>query len=290
MNSMSVGARALCAVVAVLVPAGVVAGCGGKEKSSSTSQQSKPPAKLSITATGSEKDLKFQAPPKATAGATEITFTNNAEAETGAQLLQIQGKREDAEIVAQLESATEGKAVASWFGAAGGVGALKPGENGTVTQELKPGTYYVVPSDSPAKGPLASFTVAPGQGGAKPPATNAKITATDYAFSGQNVKVGQPVEFRNEGKEWHHFIGAPIRGNATLDDVKKAIQENQGGGGGPLDERNSIETTVMNGGVSQISSPELKPGRWVFMCFVSDRGGGPPHAQKGMVSEIEVLE
>lgn len=285
--AMSVRSRALCVTLAVLVAAGIVAGCGGKEKSSGGQQQSKPPAKLSITATGSERDLEFQAPPKATAGPTEITFTNNAEGETGAQLLQIQGQREDAEIVAQLESAMEGEAVASWFAAAGGVGSLEPGENGTVTQELKPGTYYVVPSDGPAKGPLASFQVAPGQGG-KPPTADAKIVATDYAFSGQNVKVGQPIEFRNEGKEWHHFIGAPIKGDATLEEVKEALEQEEGQG--PIDERNGLETTVMNGGISQISSPELKPGRWVFMCFIADRGGGPPHVQKGMVSEIEVLE
>ena len=287
MQVKGIGIRAMCIALVALVPAGVMAGCGKKEKSSSSSQQKKPPAKLAITATGSGDDLKFQAPPKGMAGPAEITFTNNAESETGAQLLQIQGKREDAEIVAQLESATEGKAVASWFAAAGGVGSIEPGENRTVTQELKPGTYYVVPSEGPAKGPLASFQVAPGQAGT-PPTAPAKIIATDYAFSGQNVKVGQPIEFRNEGKEWHHFIGAPIKGDATLEEVKAALEKEEGQG--PIDEEAGLETAVMNGGVSQIASFDLKPGRWVFLCFVADRGGGPPHVQKGMVSEIEVLE
>jgi hypothetical protein len=33
---------------------------------------------------------------------------------------------------------------------------------------------------------------------------------------------------------------------------------------------------------------DLKPGRYAFYCFISDRQGGPPHAVKGMVAEVEV--
>lgn len=282
----------LCTVTAILVPAGVVAGCGGSGGSSSSSSQQKPPAKLAITATGAKDEIKFTVPPKGTAGPAEITLTNNAKTDTDAQLISVQGKREDAEVVAMFGTAVEGKAVASWFKAAGGVGTLGPGENGTVTQELKPGTYYVVSGESPPKGPLAKFTVAMSQSGgggqSKPPTAPGKIVATDYAFSGTNVKAGQPVEFSNEGKEWHHFIGAPIKGDATIEEVKKALDEEEGRG--PIDEKNGFETTVMDGGEKQIVQADLKPGRYAFFCFISDRGGGPPHVAKGMVSEIEVVE
>lgn len=281
----------LCTVTAILVPAGAMAGCGGSGGSSSPSSQQKPPAKLAITATGTKDEIKFTVPPKGTAGPAEITFTNNAKSEADAQLISVQGKREDAEVVAMLGTAIEGKAVASWFKAAGGVGSLEPGENGTVTQELKPGTYYVVGGDSPPKGPLAKFTVAMSQSGggqSKPPTAPGKIVATDYAYSGTNVKAGQPVEFSNEGKEWHHFIGAPIKGDATIEEVKKALEEEDESG--PVDLRNSFETPVMDGGEKQIVQADLKAGRYAFFCFISDRGGGPPHVAKGMVSEIEVVE
>ena len=33
---------------------------------------------------------------------------------------------------------------------------------------------------------------------------------------------------------------------------------------------------------------DLKPGRYAFYCFVSDREGGKPHALKGMVEEFKV--
>ena len=283
--------RVLSALVALAVPVGIAAGCGGSS-SKSKSSQNKPPAKLAITATGTEEELKFTAPPKATAGPAEITFTNNAKGEADAQLVMVQGKREDAEVSAMLATAMEGKAVASWFKAAGGVGSLKPGENGTVTQELKPGTYYVVGGENVPKGPLAKFTVAMGQGAGKPPTAPGKIVATDYAFSGQNVKAGQPVEFRNEGKEWHHFLAAQLKPGKTVEDAREFLQsEQQDESKAPFTgEENGLESTVMNGGVSQILDVDLKAGKYVFFCFVSDRGGGPPHVAKGMVSEITVTE
>jgi plastocyanin len=289
----------VCTAVAVLVPGGVIAGCGGSGSSSSQSQtQKKPPAKLEIKATGSGDELKFTVPPKAQAGPAEITFTNNAKDETDAQLISVQGKREDAEVVAQFTSAVQGKAVASWFKAAGGLGATKPGENATATQELKPGTYYVVSGEAPPKGPLAKIEVAMAQGGSSGgggsgggsqlPTVPAKVVATDYAFRGQNLKVGQPVEFTNQGKEWHHFIGAPIKGDATIEEIKKALEEERGEP--PIDEENEIETAVMDGGEKQIVQADLRPGRYAFFCFIADRGGGPPHTTKGMVSEITVTE
>jgi plastocyanin len=283
--------------VAILMPAGVVAGCGGSGggSSSSSSQQQKPPAKLEIKASGGEGDVKFTAPPKATAGPAEITFTNNAKSESDAQLISVQGKREDAEVVAMLGTAMEGKAVASWFKAAGGVGTLEPGENGTVTQELKPGTYYVVGGEDRPKGPLTKFQVAMSQSGgggqSKPPTAPAKVVATDYAFSGQNVKVGAPVEFSNEGKEWHHFVASPIKGDTKIEEIKKALgSEDEEASQSLIDEEAGFETTVMDGGISQIVDVDLKPGRYAFFCFISDRGGGPPHVAKGMISEVTVTE
>lgn len=101
--------------------------------------------------------------------------------------------------------------------------------------------------------------------------------------------VPEDVEFTNQGKEWHHFIGFPIKGDATIDEVRKELEKEEG----PpktVDQEAGIETTVLNGGIAQVASPELKPGRWAFFCFVSDRGGGPPHVAKGMASEITVTE
>jgi hypothetical protein len=45
---------------------------------------------------------------------------------------------------------------------------------------------------------------------------------------------------------------------------------------------------VIDGGGSQTIDLELEPGRYAVLCFVPDREGGPPHAFKGMISEVEV--
>ena len=42
------------------------------------------------------------------------------------------------------------------------------------------------------------------------------------------------------------------------------------------------------GGFSQSVKFEGGPGKYVFFCFVADKGGGPPHVAKGMVSEVTV--
>ena len=310
MGFKGVPMRFLCAVVALVVPAGLVAGCGGKGGGSSSVQKEKPPAKFQITATGSKDDLQFKPPQKTEPGPVEITFTNNAKTETDAQLIQVQGNREDAEIVAMLSEAVEGHAVASWFKAAGGVGTLEPGENGKAKQILDVGTYYVVGGDDPPKGPLAKFTVGMPQASSSSSSSSgsssssssslydlpkdlkvpAKIIATDYAFSGQNVRAGQPVEFRNEGKEWHHFIGGKVKGDATIEEIKKALESDEDEAQKLVNLRDGFETTVIDAGLSQVAEPNLEEGRYVFFCFVADRGGGPPHVAKGMVSEIKVTE
>ena len=45
---------------------------------------------------------------------------------------------------------------------------------------------------------------------------------------------------------------------------------------------------MLEGGESQLVTLNLKPGKYVLYCFISDRQGGPPHALQGMVDEVEV--
>ncbi len=56
----------------------------------------------------------------------------------------------------------------------------------------------------------------------------------------------------------------------------------------PIEEEGTQNTAVLEGGEGQVVTLDLKPGRYALLCFISDRQGGPPHAVKGMVDEIEV--
>ena len=272
--------RRVVTLSALALAALAVGACGDDEE----------PEKVAIEATGSGQEVKFTVPAEVKAGATEIEFTNSTQRENDAQLIRIEGEYSEDEVIGELGKAIEGQPVQDWFKAGGGVGATKPGETKTVTQELEAGTYYVVGRGEPAP-PLPKITVSD-DGGGELEEPDAKVTAQEYSFSGEGLKSGQQeVLLDNAGGQWHHFIAAPIAEGKTLEDVKAfAQEEGQPQGPPPIDEQSGFESTVLEGGTSQIVDVDLKPGKYAFLCFISDKQGGPPHVAKGMVSEVTVEE
>ena len=73
---------------------------------------------------------------------------------------------------------------------------------------------------------------------------------------------------------------------ATIEEVKKFFETEKGKP--PVDFESGFGSSVLDPGVSQVVEAELKAGTYAFVCFLPDREGGPPHFQRGMVSEIEV--
>ena len=269
-------------ILVALVLAGFATGCGDGDDSDGGPAE---PAAIVIEATSAEPPA-FEAPATARAGAATIEFTNTSDDEIDAQLVRVDGEREDADVLAELNKAKNGRRVARWFHGAGGAGATKPGETSTVTQVLEPGTYYVVGGDD-APDELAKIAVE-GEGGAELPEADGIVTATEYGFKGANLKAGgQRIEMRNEGRDWHHFLGAELKEGATIADARRFLTMQKGRD--PFaSQEGAIGTAVMDGGVSQVIELNLKPGRYALFCFISDREGGPPHIAKGMLSEVTV--
>jgi uncharacterized cupredoxin-like copper-binding protein len=262
----------------------IVTGCGDDDDEGSSGQSAKP-GSLAVKATGPKGAAQFTVPKKAPAGAVTVEFTNNAKEPLDSQLVKVEGEHSYDEVAAELGKAVRGKAVADWFVAAGGVATVEPGKTGSVTQDFEPGTYYVLGGNKAPKSP-ARFDVASGEGSTLPE-TDGTVVATEYKFTGDGLKAGKgKVELRNDGGNWHHFLAAPLKKGATIAQAKKYLQTEKGAP--PFSEENGVETTVMNPGVAQVVDVELKPGRYAFFCFVADREGGPPHVQKGMVSEVKV--
>ena len=278
--------RSSIALVALLLTFGLAA-CGGDDEPSSGggggAEATADQATLEITAGGDAKAPTFEVAGDLRAGLTEISLTNDTKGEIDGQLVRVDGDHELKEVLGQLRNAFAGKPVEDWFQARGGVGPIPGGETHSVEQVLEAGTYYVLGGEDVPQNP-PSFEITGEGGGELPDAGNA-ITATDYEFTGA-PKAGQPLTFVNDGEEWHHFIGAPIKGDATLDEVEQFFRTEKGQP--PVDFANSINSTVMDGGVSQTIDGGLEPGRYAFVCFISDRKGGPPHIAKGMLSEITV--
>lgn len=282
--------RAAAPLTAILA-IGLIAGCGDDDDGSGT------PTAVAIEASGSEGSLSFDAPAEVSAGAAEISLTNSSElGGLDAQLVFTPDEHSDEEVIAELRNAFRGKAVADWFQGGGGVGTTAKGETGTVTQELQPGYYYVVGGEDLPKPPVTKIEVTDGDG-AELPEADATVTAEDYSFSGEGLEAGDStLLLDNAGEEWHHFLAAELKDGATIEDARSFLESEGGEGGGPPPfvespgRANEIDSTVLEGGTSQLIDVELEAGRYAFFCFVSDKQGGPPHVALGMVSEITVEE
>jgi hypothetical protein len=272
-------------IAATLAAALAVTACGGDD--------SEDPEKVAIEASGG-KQVTFTAPSEVKAGVAEIEFTNSGEQANDAQLIRIEGDYTEQQVFDELRKAVEGEPVADWFKGAGGVGGTEPGETNTVEQELPEGAYYVVGQNQPAT-PLTKIEVT-SDGDSELDEPDAKVTAQEYSFTGEGLKSGtNKILLANEGAQWHHFLASRLKEGATIEDAQKFLSSQGPGAGPPPFEDgqqavNDVQSTVLEGGTSQVVDAELQPGRYAFYCFISDKQGGPPHVVKGMVSEVTVEE
>lgn len=279
--------RPLAGMLAVGLAAGALAACGDDDEDEAAKPAKKPTA-LPLSVNGEGKKAAITIPDTVTPGVVEITFQNNTGARHDAQLVRVEGDHSEAEVL-KVVGADEAK-TPEWLFAAGGVAALAPHTRGTSTQELEEGTYYVVDTEPDGKAPTAKFEVTGEPAEGELPDAPATITAKEYSFTTSGLKPGvNTVRFENTGKELHHTIALPLKGDATLEDVKKLFSsKGEPEGPPPFDEKKAVGTTVLDAGQAQVTQLKLNAGRYVLACFISDRTGGPPHVAKGMVSEVEV--
>ena len=288
MNIDHPGLRWSVAVLATAAIAVALASCGDDDDVATSG-----PASLQVTASGDRAELSFEVDAsELPSGATEIELVNDSQVEIDGQLTYTADARSDDEVIAEIQKATRGEQVAEWFEAGGGPGATKPGESASVTQELQPGTYYVVGSSRrPPSTPLARIEVSD-DGATELPEADDAVEAVDYSFSGELTAGPNTLLLENNGRQWHHFLASRLLDGSTIEDARRFFESQQGPP--PFEEGTNqsgeVQSTVLEGGTSQIVDVDLDPGTYAFYCFVSDREGGPPHAVQGMISEVEVSE
>lgn len=277
--------RPLAGVLAVGLAAGALAACGDDDDEEAA-QPAKKPTALPISVNGEGKDTKIVAPETVTPGVVEVLFQNNTGDRHDAQLIRVEGDHSAQEVLKAIRS--EDAKTPEWMFAAGGVGTLAPQTRATSTQELEAGTHYIV--DTEGRGQAVKLEVAGEPGEGELPDAPATITAKDYSFTATGLKPGQnTIRFENVGKELHHVVALPLRGNATLAEVKKLFaSEGEPEGPPPFDEKKAVSTVVLDANQAQVTQLRLNAGRYVLACFIADRAGGPPHVVKGMVNEVEV--
>jgi hypothetical protein len=268
---------AFCLAVAVMAAIGFVA-CGGEDETQG----------LTFTISGEGKGAKLDGPSSADVGLAEITLTNESDRDGEAQLIRVEGDRTPEEVTKGLKAAMEGEAFPEWFFAGGGVGTTEAGKSRTVTQVLEPGTYYAFDTEAgpPDAASVPTFEIS-GEASDETVEADETVDAFEYEFEAEPLPSGEvEVAFDNTGDEPHHLLASRLTGDSTAEDVEQFFESEKGKP--PFEEKGFQSTAVIEGGEGQLVTLDLKPGRYVLFCFISDRQGGPPHALKGMVDEVEV--
>ncbi len=243
---------------------------------------------MTFTISGDGKAAKVTGPSSAETGTAEITLRNEGKGEGDLQLIRVEGNHSAEEAVEGLEAAMKGKAFPEWFFAAGGLGTTAGGKSQTVTQVLEPGTYYAfnTEGDLPEAASVPAVEVS-GETSDETIEADETVDAFEYGFEADQLSAGATeIAFDNTGAQPHHLLAAPLKGDSTAEDVEQAFKTEKGEP--PFDEKGFQSTAVLEGGEGQLVTLDLKPGRYVLFCFITDRQGGPPHALKGMVDEVEV--
>jgi len=234
--------------------------------------------------TGSGDKAKMSGPKSLEAGVVRVSFRNATDDNGGVTLIRVQGGHTAAEAVRAGEAWGDGrKPLPEWVRFVGGVAEVQqPGRSVTSVQNLSAGTYAAVDIGTNA---YVGFEVT-GEGDGDLPTTSGRIEAKDYSFKTIGLKAGKSrILFTNEGKQPHFALAVPIKPGKTIEDVREALKEEEGGGEPPVIEKESVSSGILDGGERQVVDLTLRKGKYALVCFVANRTGGPPHAFLGMVSE-----
>ncbi len=290
------------AVALLAAPALLLAACGSDGGDGGPQATAPPqPAKVTVTATASGKQVSFDVPAQLKPGATQLELVNNTKEPAELQIVQLDGGHTLAQFYPVIET-EEPAPIPSWLHAFGGVGETSAGQRRNVVVDLKPGKYSWFSGSAPEqqgakpqyrRGAEGSFEVTGDTSGAQLPATPAQITAkelapTDYRFEASGFKAGtNQITFTNTGAQLHHVILAKLNPGATLDKVVQFFSTQKGQP--PVDFDASEVTAVLDAGGKQVETIQLQSGSYALMCFLTDRAGSPPHVIKAkMIQEVKV--
>ena len=297
--------RVMIGCVSVLGVATAAAGCGDDDETTKDAAPAKP-ASFVIEATAKGKDKKvLEFPATVRAGLVTMTLENADAGQRSAQLIRVVGDHTVEDVTRVLTADDGDDTTPSWIQDGGGLAAVKPAASASVTQVLAPGRYVLF-DDATARGDgegpsnaelgaTGEFTVTGPASDAELPEQPATLTATDdgkdeYGFEFAGFKPGvNQVRFENTGEELHHALLFPINQGKTIEDAEKAFTSDAPPQGPPpVDFAAGTGTAVIDGGIAQNITLDLKPGRYAVVCFITDREGGKEPVRQGMIDELTV--
>lgn len=300
MRLPTAGSRRLCVILLILAVALLAAGCGSSKKSNGSTTAAAVPATLALSISESGTSAKFTAPASTKGGLVTVRLANNGKKPHGAQLERITGGH----TVQDAIKATSGESnkTPEWIHAEGGIGAANPGETAAATMNLPAGKYAVVDfagtQEGPNAGPpaIAQMTVTPGASGPLS-ATGTTITAAAPAKDRYKWEISGPLKaganeitFASKGKDaLHHVAVLRVTADVPLAKVVKDFQKENGPPPSYIDPSVQYATSVLDGGKSETTQLILtKPGKYIFVCHLTDHDGGKPHFAEGLITKVNV--
>ena len=266
-----------------------VAGCGKSEKEKLPDRGvGAQPRSLKINVAGTAKKPNFTLPDSTRAGLTRIDFSNDAQGMHSLQFVLIDGQHSDADAVKAAGAwADGGKPLPDWIHPAGGATATRSGTMSSTIQMLPRGHYVLIDTEIEGPTKVAATLEATGDTTGAVSGAPYRITEYDYGFKTVGLThAATRILIENTGKQPHVLDAAPLKPGKTIADVKSYLKSQKGPS--PVDDKQAVSTPVLDKGQKMQTSLRLNKGRYVLLCFVSDRKGGPPHAFKGMVAVANV--
>lgn len=281
---MAGGTRRAGAALAML--ALVAAACSSGPKAAAVT--------VAATAEGEGEAQKFgfDIDEAVTGGRVDLTLDNSSgAAEHEVQLLELSDGKTQQDALPVLEAAGDGGPIPEWIGLRGGVGATEDGGSATVSLNIPAGTYLFLCfiDDHMQRGMIETVNVGEGEE-ADLPETDAAVSMIDYGFEIEGLEAGeQGVTFTNGGNQPHFTAIMTFDGDPTVAEVEADVQRLLKNEEPTLGEPTEVGgSAALDPGESLVAELSLEAGVYVFICFLSDRAGGPPHVAKGMVEVLEV--
>jgi hypothetical protein len=279
---------AALAIAASIVCLGIV-GCGGSDETNPT------PLKVGVTEQG--KRTSFSVPKSAKGGLVTVTLTNEGKAPHGVQFVRYTGNHTAQETLKEVGG--ENEEIPKWIRGQGGIGSAAGGQSAKATLNLPAGNYVLVDAASFGEGgppATAELKVTEGDEGDLP-STSGTVTAAEtghdkFEWEISGLKAGEnEVTFNSEGDDsLHLIIAVPLKGKAPpVSQIKKDLAS-EGPPPSYVDFEGAQSTAILDGGLSQTTTLDLKkPGQYLFFCPLTDRDGGKPHDQEGLLA-VETVE
>ncbi len=288
--------KRMVALIGVVALASMLGACGSNDDPAlDDSGATTTPKTNTLSVEG--KDFSYAMPATGEAGLVTINFKNTGAQSHVAILNRVDAGKGAADVIAALNSETEGPPPA-WIHPSGGPFA-DPGSTTTFTTNLDPGTYVLycpVPGQDGkphfANGMVGQIELTGGTKGALP-AADTTVSAKDFAWDGlETLKAGdQKVKFTNVGKENHETAIFELAPGKKLADLVKFLgsePSDQGPPSGPPPFVGipglALEAPV---GLDSVATLKLKAGTtYGVLCFVGNDKG--PHFLQGMQKEITI--